>query len=355
MKQIYKSIPQTISINESSLGTSKTIKITVLGEDGKIIIDHLSNQIKDVILGENAGVYSKEIIFHENTPEQYIRIYFISNDARIPPKYLPEDYSLIEPPGLDQTPELVPTGYFLDFVLATGSKLDNALTRGIQAYLSDNQAGIKSILKTAEAELEQKTKLYFSERILVEKKDYFFDRFTSHLWQFVVQYPPVNELIDFSLKIADHPIIEVPKDLFVFNPVEGVIEFLPVPTGSTTGLYSLLLQNFGAFGMSIMYGGIERIPCFFHATYRTGIFSASTDKSEKEMIRQLVSRRALVKLLPVVDPGFRQTGRTEGIDGVSSSRSYAGDRFLNIFQQQEEETCKFLMQKYGKSFELIIL
>ncbi|GAB1348363.1 hypothetical protein MASR1M107_05750 [Ignavibacteriales bacterium] len=231
MKQIYKSIPQTISINESSLGTSKTIKITVLGEDGKIIIDHLSNQIKDVILGENAGVYSKEIIFHENTPEQYIRIYFISNDARIPPKYLPEDYSLIEPPGLDQTPELVPTGYFLDFVLATGSKLDNALTKGIQAYLSDNQAGIKSILKTAEAELEQKTKLYFSERILVEKKDYFFDRFTSHLWQFVVQYPPVNELIDFSLKIADHPIIEVPKDLFVFNPVEGVIEFLPVPTG----------------------------------------------------------------------------------------------------------------------------
>ncbi|GAB1348364.1 hypothetical protein MASR1M107_05760 [Ignavibacteriales bacterium] len=104
-----------------------------------------------------------------------------------------------------------------------------------------------------------------------------------------------------------------------------------------------------------MYGGIERIPCFFHATYRTGIFSASTDKSEKEMIRQLVSRRALVKLLPVIDPGFRQTGRTEGIDGVSSSRSYAGDRFLNIFQQQEEETCKYLMQKYGKNFELIIL
>ncbi|MCA0388480.1 MAG: hypothetical protein LCH52_08295 [Bacteroidetes bacterium] len=355
MKQIYKSIPQTISINESSLGTSKTIKITIIGEDGKFILDHLSNPIKDIILNEYAGIYSKEITFHQNTPEQYIRVYFQSNDTIILPKYHPEDYSLIDLPGLAQTSELVPVGYFLDFVLASGSKLDIALTKGIQAYLSENRAGITSILKAAESELEQKTKLYFSERTLIEKKDYFFDKFTSHLWQFVVQYPPIVELVDFSLKIADHPIIEVPKELFVFNPLEGVIEFLPVPTGATTGLYSMLLQNFGAFGMSIMYGGIERIPCFFHATYKTGIFNALTDKSEKEMIRQLVSRRALVKLLPVIDPGFRQTSRTEGIDGVSSSRSYAGDRFLNIFQQQEEETCKYLMQKYGKNFELIIL
>ncbi len=358
MKILFSGIAQKIQLDQE-IASGATLTFTIFGEDGTPVNDSTGAPIKNIALGYNGTSkrYEASTTIHADTPEQYLRVFF-TGTAAIEPQYTPEDYSLKSPAINTVKPEIVPIGYFLEYGLAEASKLDPYLSEALASFTAQNREGIKAMLSAAEAELEFRTSIYFSPRTLLEKQDYFFDRYTIQLWQFQTRYTPVIELVNFQLQIAGQTISELPLEFFVFDKYQGLIEFLPVPSGqSGQGLYSYMLANLSGYALSLLnYGAVSRIPCLFAATYKTGLWDSSIlTSTDKELIRQLITRRALQKLLPVIDPAMREGSKSEGIDGVSASISYTGERYLNIFKAEEEETIKYLQKKFGRSIEMVIV
>lgn len=357
MKNIYKGIPQTIRLDQA-FATGKTLKFTVFGEDGTVLPDSTGADISEITLVYNGTSlkYEKEITIHADTPEQYIRIYF-TGDSALLPTYTPEDYKLIPAITSGLKTEIVPIGYFLEYGLAVASKFDPYLSDGLSAYTANNTEGVRAVLAAAESELENRLSIYFTPRTLTEKQDNYFDRYYIQLWQFQTRYTPVIELVKFELQIGDTVITELPLSFLIFDKLQGLIEFLPVPNSSTgQGLYQYMLSNLSGYSASLLYGAVQRIPCFFNLTYKTGLWNNEIlNSNDKDFIRQMITRKAVQKLLPIIDPGMRQGSISEGIDGVSASINYNGERYLNIFKAEEEENIKYLQKKFGRSVEMVIV
>lgn len=357
MKKIYSGHSQTIALDQEGIQSGKTIFLTVFAETGKPVKDSLNVNLANIALSYNSTSkkYEKSITIHADTPQQYVRLYFFSSDTSIDDQYQPEDAQLVSPTS-ELAIELVPTQYFIDSVISVDSKLDETYKIAVDNYVKQNRSAIRDMLNAAQGDLEAQTSLYMTERIITdEKKDYYFDRFRLHLWQFAVNYPPLNELLDFQIKYGDVEIVKIDLKMFVHDRMTGIIEFLPVPN-ATQGLYSLLLQNLSGAAAGILFAGtVERIPSFFRATYKTGIIYEGSDPREKEMVKQAVCKKALQKILPIVDPGIRQPSRSESIDGVSSSRSYGGTQMLQMFAQEEEQFVHYIKKRYGKNFEMVII
>ncbi|HEX2868727.1 MAG TPA: hypothetical protein VHO03_16925 [Ignavibacteriales bacterium] len=357
MKNIKKGVIQTLALSQADLPQDKTITLTIVGENGNILQDRDGNPIQDKPLRYLDGKYKLEITISENEPEGYIRLYFDSTDALIDEAYQPEDARLM--PALPASgAELVPTQYFIDFILASEAKMDESFQTAVNTFILNNRKGLQSYLMAAQGELETSTMLYFTERTITdEKRDYYFDRFPPNLWQFQTYYPPINELISFKIKYGNNPIAEIAKNLLVFDRMMGLIEFLPAPGGDSAGIYSLLLSNLNGLGL-VLFGpqtNLERVPGMFQVSYKTGLIYSGTDPMEKEMIRQAVARRALVKMMPVIDPAARTPSRTEGIDGVTATMSYSMDKLLQGFKEEEEQFKRDIMMKYGKTVEMTIV
>lgn len=358
---IYAGTQTRVILGQGGLPAGIDIRLTIIGENGNVIKDANNLPIENKKLNEfEEGIYYCDITIHQDTPEQYLRLYFKSNDVNILKQYSPQDVKLFGNDVLSVArPEIVPLSFFLDYIMNYNNNLDPLYRNAIKSYVDNNREVVRNYLLSAEGDLELKTKLYFTERTIVdEKRDYFFDRYNIHLWQFQVAYPPINELVEFKIQFSQQKLATIDKRLLVFDRVEGIIEFLPMPTGDSAGIYSLVFNNLSVTGTSLTFlSGLNlaRIPALFRVTYKTGLIYEGCDIREKEAIRMAICNRALMKILPKIDPALRTSNYSEGIDGVSASRSYLVRDILRDYQEQENEFVHNLRMKYGRNIDMVIV
>ncbi|MCK9209263.1 MAG: hypothetical protein M0P61_00365 [Ignavibacteriaceae bacterium] len=357
MKTIKKGISQLITLDQTLLGSGKHVYLTMIGEDGSVIKNSSAADIKDLSLSYNAtsSLYEAAVTVASDEPEQYVRLFFYATDANVENKYYPEDAKLEAVAGIITTEaEIVPVQFFIDYVLASSSRLDPAYEAAITAF-SEDRAGLRSYLKSAQDTLEKQCELYFTERTKTENRDNYFEKFSMNLWQIQVYNPPINDLTSVKIKYGNTELMGIGVDLFTFDRMTGIIEFLPLPTGGTAGLYTLLLGSLSALGLSVLTGGaLERIPNFFEVTYKTGLVYAGADPFEVEGIRQAICRRAFLSLVHHVDPAARVVSESESIDGVASSISSGVAKVITELKQDEVSYLNGLRQKYGKNFNVVI-
>lgn len=358
MKSLKKGIPQTITLEQEGLSFNADVKLSIADEYGNFVKDNSNNDLKNLVLEYNSEthLFEVEVTIHENTPPQYIRLYFFgTNQTVINSDYYPQDARLEENAGtVIGSAEIVPIQYFIDYVLASKSKLDAEYEAAVAEYIKDKN-GIRSFLMSAQDDLEKDCEIYFTERTLTETRDNYYENFPSNLWQFQVAHPPINQLEDFQIVYGENVVANVNVKLFVYDRILGLIEFLPLPGGESAGLYTLLLENISGIAISILRGGIlNRIPQMFKAVYKTGLFTPDADPIEKEGLRKAISRRAFMDLLHIVDPAGRKNSSSESIDGVSASKSFRADQILKTLQEQEKEFVRKIQKKYGKNVNMVI-
>lgn len=355
MITIKKGSEVTITLDQS-LESGKTITLSIFDEFGEPLKKADNAEIKEIPLAFNSTTnkYEVALTIHADTPDQFIRLYYDSTDAVIEDIYQPED-AVIKSMVLGQ--QIVPVSYFVDWVLASDYKDDPSYKNAVDGYVKNNRQGVEKYLASAIDKLEKKTKLFFAERTITsEKKDYFFDRFNMHLWQFAVHHPPINELVKFELYYANNPIADISPSLFVHDREMGLIEFLPLPGGESSGLYTLLLSNLSGTALTVLsHSNLDRVPCMFRATYKTGLFYKGADQTEKDGLRSLICKKALRDIMPIIDPATRTPSRSEGIDGVSASISYGNDRLMQVLKEEEDEYCNDLRLKYGRDIDMVIV
>lgn len=357
MKTIKKGVEQLIVLDQTGLGTGKHVYLTMIGENGTEIKNSSAVDIKDLPLTYNgtSSLYEVAVTVASDEPDQFVRLFFYATDASVENKYYPEDAKLEAVAGVLTTQaEIVPVQFFIDYVLAKASRLDPAYEEAITAF-SDDRTGLRSYLRSAQDTLEKDSELYFTERTFTENRDNYFDKFSMNLWQIQVYNPPINDLTSVKIKYGNVELIGLGVDLFTFDRMSGIIEFLPLPTGGTAGLYTLLLGSLSALGLNILTGGaLERIPNFFNVTYKTGLFYSGADPIEVEGIRQAVCRRAFLSVVHHIDPAARIVSESESIDGVSGNISSGVAKVITELKQDEKEYLNGLRKKYGKNLNAVI-
>ena len=357
MKKILIGIPKSIVLDQAAIGTGMHIFVNLIGEDGTPLKDASGNPLSEVPLIYNATTLLYEttaLTISSDANPQYIRLYFYSTDADIEDDYYPEDAQLLASPATPLA-EIVPVQYFIDFILASKTKLDLDYEEAITSYIQD-KSGLKSFLAGAQGDLERECELYFTPRTLIEKRDNYFDRFTMNLWQIQLYYPPIIELVDIQIWYGNMQIANIGKEYFTFDNNTGILEFLPLPGGDTSAIYTLLINNISAMGISIMRGGnFERIPNMFVATYTSGLFRPDADPIEKESIRIAVAKKAYLSLINFIDPRKRNASESESIDGVQAAKTFKTDKIVEDLEKDLDKFIKSLQRKYGKGLDAVVV
>jgi len=344
MKFIHNGIEQNITFLEES---GRAINFIILLENGNNLSIAGATSFP-MTYNTTEECYERKITIPKEVKGQYLRFVFVGGGEPCE-----EDYKLID--LTMNKAELVPVQYFIDYVLAPETRTEIAYKEILENYISGNKQNIKTILRDAQGLLESKCKLYFTEReITDEKQDYNFDPYNLHLWLFEVLHPPINELVSFKLKYGQQEISNINTDLFVIQREMGTIEFLP--NASTHGSFVMMLMNNMA-GWSLVMGqsGLSRIPSMFQVTYKSGVITEDTHDNDKEMIRKAVCNRAMLELMPIVDPMARLSNRSESIDGVSASENYNSNTFMQLLTQKEDEFCTNLMREYARNIDCVVV
>jgi len=357
MKTIKKGVEQLIVLDQAGLGSGKHVYLTLIGGNGLAIKNSSAVDIKDLPLSYNAtsSLYEAAVTVASDEPDQFVRLFFYATDTNVENKYYPEDAKLEPVAGVIASEvEIVPVQFFIDYILAKSSRLDPGYEQAITKYCED-RTGLRSFLRSAQDTLEKDSELYFTERTLTENRDNYFEKFSMNLWQIQAYYPPINELTSVKIKYGNVELLGIGVDLFTFDRMTGIIEFLPLPTGGTAGLYTLLLGSLSALGLNILTGGaLERIPNFFQFTYKTGLVYTGADQFEVEGIRQAVCRRAFLSVVHHLDPAARVISESESIDGVTGSISSGVAKVITELKQDETKYINSLRQKYGKNFNVVV-
>jgi hypothetical protein len=358
MKKILIGVPTVIVLDQPNVGAGKHVYVTLISEQGVPLKDNNNLSLSEVPLtldGPTEKYKTAALTINVLEKPQYIRLYFYSTDAdNISDDYYPEDAQLVVN-SLAPEAEIVPVKYFIDYVLAATSKIDLDYVEAINNYTAD-KGGVKSYLKAAQGDLERDLEMYLTPRILTEKRDNYFERFSMHLWQMQVYYPPIIELVDVKIMYGTAQIANIGKQYFTFDQNMGILEFLPLPGGDTSAIYTMLLNNISAMGISIMRGGtFERIPNMFEITYRSGLFHADADTVEKESIRKAVARRCYLDLVNHIDPRRRNASESESIDGVTTSKSFRIDKIIDDLKADEQRFIQSMQKKYGKGIDMVIV
>jgi hypothetical protein len=357
MKKILIGVSKSIVLDQTAIASGKHVYVTLIGEDGIPLKDSQDHTLSEVPLtcDSTSHLYgTAALTISTDTVPQYIRLFFYSTDADIDDNYYPEDAQLLSN-SLTPTAEIVPVQYFIDFILATKSKLDLDYEDAVNNYIAD-KSGLKSFLMAAQGDLERDCELYFTPRTLVEKRDNYFERFSMHLWQMQLWYPPIIELIDIKIMYGTAQIANIGKEYFTYDNNMGILEFLPLPGGDTSAIYTLLINNISAMGISIMRGGnFERIPNMFVVTYSSGLFRPDADPIEKESIRVAVAKKAYLSLLNFIDPRKRNASESESIDGVQTAKTFKTDKIVEDLKKDEDQFIKSLQRKYGKGLDAVVV
>jgi hypothetical protein len=358
MKNILLGTPTNIVLDQPGIVNTAQITLTVIGEDGTTLTDSNSNPLSNISLTFNTATnlfQASAITINITVPQQYIRIYFTCATVTLEDKYYPEDARLIG--EFESIQEIVPVQYFLDYVLNAEHNMDKLYRSAVGSYVQKHREGIRKYLRSAQHKLETSTKLSFQVRSIVqEERDYYFDQFSSNLWQFDVYNPPINSLDKFEVFYGNKSIASIDTSLFIVDRLLGTIEFLPIPSGASSGLYTLLLTNLSGLAISLINSGsLDRVPCMFRASYTTGLVYPGCDAIEKESIQMAISQQALLEMLPKIDPALRAGSISESIDGQSKSKSFILKDIIKTYKEELAEFKEDLRMKYGRNLDAVVI
>lgn len=352
MKTFVKGVSNKIYLDQTGLASGKTVKLTIVGENGDYLTDSTGALLKDLSCSfdNTAGVmkYYYNVTFNNSWGKQYIRLYFSSADVVIDPNYYPDD-AYCDDGAINLASEIVPYGYFKEFFMDIRTAMDFDHQQIVTQYLTDRK-GLQSKLQAAQNDLEMELEIYITPREKTEKRDNYLENLSQHFWQFPVSYPPIIELKKFKLKIGSYDLVDIPQNLFTVNEQMGVVEFLPFPTQNTAGYFSYLLYGASGLAATSIYtvGGYERIPNMFWCQYTCGLWRDGADKTEKESIRNIIAQKALMKILDLTDIKRTTTQAGESIDGAQANESYKMDILFKEWKEEEKAWVYNLKKRYGK-------
>lgn len=355
MKKLIIGVASVITLDQTGIGSGKTVKLTIAGEDGAPLKDSNNLTLADIVLtydGATLKYKTSSITISTGHKTQYIRLFFYSTDTTISSDYYPEDAKL-ESNVLTPDAEIVPVQYFVDYILAAGSKVDLDYEEAITSYLADKD-GVRSFLRSAQADLERDCEMFFLPRQWTDKRDNYFERFSIHLWQFQTTFVPIVSLDEIKIMFGQAEIVNIDKKYFAYDKNMGILEFLPLPGGDSSSMYTLLLQNLSNVAIAVIEGsGFQRIPNMFQVTYTTGLFYDGADAVEKESIRKAVARRAYLDLINYIDPRKRNASESENTDGVQATKSFRLDKIVEELQKDERKFIDSLQRKYAKTIDMV--
>jgi hypothetical protein len=102
-------------------------------------------------------------------------------------------------------------------------------------------------------------------------------------------------------------------------------------------------------------GGYSRVPCLFRIDYTHGLDFPNLSNQERESIRNAVGRRALINVLPKIDPLVRATSESKSIDGASKSKTGGIKDYLKEYKTEDAAWCASMQREYGSGFEIAVV
>jgi hypothetical protein len=200
-----------------------------------------------------------------------------------------------------------------------------------------NYTKFDSIIKAAQAELERDTQVFFEPRkIIDEKREYYLQDFRQTFWMTQLYEWPLISLERAEILYNDQSICDLKLEWLVVDKKHGTVELLPYAIGESGFLFSMLLQGMSGFA-SVMYTGYDRIPCFFHFDYTTGLDLEKLPDYEKEDLKMAIGRRAAINVLPKLDSRMGISAESTSQDGVSESVSYTASAMYGQYSAQIEQ------------------
>ena len=347
---------------------------TIAGENGGplktdtgVELSNISNDdtqpIAKLLISYDSVAKEYKAVFNLDpaTKVQYGRIYWYATLAGVPvdlpSDHTPEDVEIAASFKIaPATSQIMPVQVFLDRFIAADAKMDAKYKAAVNAFVAASRSYMAQELFAAQGDLEREIKMKFFATQAHMERDFFQQEFRSEFWLQQVDYKPIISVDHYFLKYGSDG-IEITEDIADKMMVEnrmGTIEFLPTSVSGT--LFAALLTNVSALGLSIMAdGGYSRVPCLFRIDYTHGLDFPNLSDQERESIRNAVGRRALINVLPKIDPLVRATSESKSIDGASKSKTGGIKDYLKEYKTEDAAWCASMLREYGSGFEIAVV
>ena len=336
------------------------VELTLVGESGVALNDGVGDPISAVAVAWDASLnkYKTAFTLEAGTTPQYVRAFwYVEESGKVidTPGFSPEDIQLVSS-SVSISPEILPLSLFITSYLASDSKLDETYKRAVAAWIGVNGDVAREEIMGAQGNLEEEIKMFFFRRTDSVQRDFYMQDFRSEFWQLQMDYSPIISVDTYELKygnsaqeitanIAEH--IQVSKEM-------GILEFLP--TTMNGNLWSALISSVTALGITMMNdSGYSRIPLLFRVTYTHGLDFPNLPPSEKSSIRNAVGRRAMINLLPRIDPIMRRPSESKSVDGASKSRSGGMKEILKDYREDEKVWVHNMRNRYARNMDMTIV
>jgi hypothetical protein len=347
---------------------------TVAGENGAplktdtgVELSNISNDAtgpgSKLLISYNGTTKKYTVAFNLDpaTKPQYGRIFWYATASGVPvdltADFQPEDCEIAPSyKTIQATGQIMPVQVFLDRFIAADAKMDAKYKAAVNAFVAASRSYMAQELFAAQGDLEREIKMKFFPTPAHMERDFFQQEFRSEFWLQQVDYKPIISVDHYFVKYGATG-VEITEDIadkMLIEPKMGTIEFLPTTVSGS--LFAALLTNVSALGLSIMAdGGYSRVPCLFRIDYTHGLDFPNLSNQERESIRNAVGRRALINVLPKIDPLVRATSESKSIDGASKSKTGGIKDYLKEYKTEDAAWCASMQREYGSGFEIAVV
>jgi hypothetical protein len=352
-----------IFLDDSNFAVDEfTVTATVVDESGLIVKDKNANDLKNVSARFIADKtrYAIDLSFDPNTKTGSLRIFWVAIkdglSLDVDEQYTPQDIQLVATSTLTEMgSEILSITDFLDSYLAAEASLDDNFIDAINVYAQRNRKKLRSQILAAQGDIQRDIKIHFFPTKSKMDRDYNQQNFWSEFWMQQTDWRPVISVDSYKLVYGNNSsdLSQNLKDQMVVNKEMGTIEFLP--TIFSGNLFTILVSNVNAVAATIIAGSsYDRIPMLFRIEYTDGLDFANLPAPEKESIRNAVGRRALINLLPKVDPSLRNQSESLSLDGASHSASSGMTKVIEGYIEEEKKWTKSIMKQYGTHVDFAV-
>ena len=339
--------------------TGDTVTVSIVDEAGKVVNDAAGNSLQNLPCTFLTDKYYRDITFAANTPTGYLRAVWnvvkSGLSVSLSPWNNPQDVKL-DTSSIQQTSEILPVRVFLDEFLAGEATLDETFLDAIRAFEEHDKDAFRKKVLAAQGDLERDIKTKFFPTALEWNIDYYEDTFKDTFWLQTMPIRPIISVDSYKLVYGgqDVTISNNIASQMVVNKEMGTIEFLP--TVLAGNLFVIMAATITAMGATLVgRGEFSRIPLLFRILYTGGLDWMNLEPQKKESIRQAVGTRALINILPKIDPYIRKQSISRSIDGASKSVSSGMNTVIKQYQEQDKEFVKTIQRELGTNLDMGVI
>jgi hypothetical protein len=340
---------QTLKLGQTNrvfLNTQKpvdSVKLSILKTTGAYILDsgEAALQDKTCILDVPSGLYYFDVTLSSSAVDGDCLLYWTTTlssvNVSLESEFEPEDAEIIAAVSTDQLlvlPSFVMANHLRGI---TESEISATYPDGI-----DFRDVLRTQIHAATSELEAHTLINFTPKtILGERQEYYMEALFEKYWTVALYEQPVVSVENVKLMLNNKEVVEIPTAwIQIGNSEEGLVKVVPY-AGGTTGLaYTMVYQ--GGLGIAIILGGANYVPDFFSYDYTAGLDFNAMAKRHREELKNAISRRVALNMLPNLDIHRGMSSESRSIDGGSVSRSFTssatfGEHSAAIERYQKDE------------------